>query len=99
MWLSTGECQTSSSKGHYVRAYLLEQQINKCAVCNAFAEHNGLPLTLILDHINGNAENNSRENLRMVCPNCDSQLDTFKGRNAGNGRHLRRERYKKGKSS
>ena len=38
------------------------------------------------------------DNLRLVCPNCDSQLPTFKGRNTGNGRYYRRQRYKAGKS-
>jgi len=55
-------------------------------------------LYLFLDHIDGNSENNARENLRLVCPNCDSQLPTFKYRNYGNGRHKRKERYAEGKS-
>lgn len=32
-------------------------------------------------HIDGDASNNFRDNLRLVCPNCDSQLDTYKSRN------------------
>ena len=59
---------------------------------------NGKPLVLILDHINGNAEDNRYENLRFVCPNCNSQLPTFTGRNKkGNGRYYRRKRYREGK--
>ena len=42
--------------------------------------------------------NNIISNLRLVCPNCDSQLPTYKNRNKGNGRHSRRVRYSKGKS-
>ena len=38
-------------------------------------------IIFILDHIDGNASNNSRENLRLICPNCDSQLDTYKSKN------------------
>ena len=48
---------------------------------------------MILDHIDGNADNNNLINLRLVCSNCDSQLPTYKGRNKGNGRFKRRERY------
>lgn len=58
----------------------------------------GMTLEFVLDHIDGDATNNARENLRMVCPNCDSQLPTFKSKNRGKGRHFRRERYANGRS-
>ncbi|WIM86214.1 hypothetical protein PT015_14985 [Candidatus Mycobacterium wuenschmannii] len=41
---------------------------------------------------------NRRENLRLICPNCDSQLPTYKARNRGSGRHYRRQRYANGQS-
>ena len=43
----------------------------------------GIPLPLILDHINGNNRDNSPANLRYICPNCDSQLATRGGANRG----------------
>jgi 5-methylcytosine-specific restriction endonuclease McrA len=53
---------------------------------------------LILDHVDGNADNWELANLRLVCPNCDAQLPTFKSRNRGNGRAYRRARYAAGRS-
>ena len=37
----------------------------------------GRPLTLTLDHINGDHNDNRIENLQFICPNCDSQQDTY----------------------
>ncbi len=44
---------------------------------------NGKALKPILDHINGNRNDNRPENLRYLCPNCDSQLSTRGGGNKG----------------
>ncbi len=97
-WLATGLGRAESKKGHYVRSYLLDDQGGRCALCGIDTVWNGDPLVLVLDHINGNADDNRRENLRLVCPNCDSQLPTYKSRNRGRGRYLRRQRYAEGRS-
>ena len=44
---------------------------------------NAKPLKPILDHKEGNNTDNRPEMLRLLCPNCDSQLDTRGGANRG----------------
>ncbi|MGV0699862.1 HNH endonuclease [Mycolicibacter sinensis] len=97
-WLVTGICGRTSYLGNYVRDHLEEQQHGCCAICGIERKWNGMTLTLIVDHINGDASENRRENLRLICPNCDSQLPTYKARNRGRGRYYRRQRYAAGRS-
>jgi 5-methylcytosine-specific restriction endonuclease McrA len=54
---------------------------NSCYECG-ISHWLGELLTLPLDHINGIANDHRMENLRMLCPNCHSQTNTFAGRNA-----------------
>ncbi len=98
LWLESGVATIGSHQGHYIRDYLIADQSGCCSICGSAATWQGLPLTLILDHIDGDPTNNRRENLRLVCPNCDSQLPTYKSRNRGSGRASRRQRYADGKS-
>lgn len=50
---------------------------NKCHKCQLVNIWNGEPLTLHMDHIDGDYMNNSLNNLRFLCPNCHSQTPTF----------------------
>ena|SRR5271154_6721323 len=53
---------------------------NECYVCGMGPEWNGKPLSLQIDHINGVSNDNRLENLRMLCPNCHSQTETYAGK-------------------
>lgn len=57
---------------------VLEEQNNKCAICG-INKWQGMTLVLQFDHINGNRKNNSRKNIRFICPNCHSQTKTYCG--------------------
>lgn len=57
----------------------------KCEMCGQGEEWNGKHMSLILDHINGIWNDNRLENLRIVCPNCNSTLDTHCGKNKTKG--------------
>ena len=51
-----------------------------CELCGQGEQWHGARMSLILDHINGVADDNRLENLRIVCPNCAATLDTHCGR-------------------
>ena len=94
-WLTTGDLNIKvggSIKG-CIRNYIYKEQNNKCAICGLENTWNGKLLNFVLDHIDGNAGNNKRKNLRLVCPNCDSQLDTFKSKNKNSARKNRNKYY------
>ena len=53
----------------------------KCSICGQLPEWQNKPMSLILDHINGNNKDDRLENLRWVCPNCNSQLSATGSKN------------------
>lgn len=84
---------------NYIRRYLFEKYDNKCTKCgwSVKNEYTG-NIPLECEHIDGNSDNNKEENLTLLCPNCHSLTETYKGANKGNGRYNRRQRYKDNKS-
>ena len=71
-----------------LKRYLYEKRGEVCQECGLTNSWNGKPLTLHLDHIDGNSDNNYPVNLRLLCPNCHSQTDTHGSKGYGS-------RYKK----
>lgn len=51
-----------------------------CAICESPPTWCGRPLNLQVDHIDGVRSNNTVSNLRLVCPNCHSQTETWGNR-------------------
>ena len=73
---------SSYSRFHLKHRLIAEGLLRtQCAVCGQGPTWNDKPLTLILDHRNGVNNDNRRRNLRLLCPNCNSQTLTFAGRN------------------
>jgi len=76
-------------KGSNYNSYNLKKRLikenlidgTKCSICGDPPNWKGKPLIFILDHINGDPTDNQIENLRLICPNCNSQLDTHCGKN------------------
>jgi hypothetical protein len=69
--------QTNGLKKRLIREGVKQPQ---CEACGR-GEWNGYPIPLELDHINGRRDDNRLENLRVLCPNCHAQTETYRGRN------------------
>jgi hypothetical protein len=70
----------SYASSHTVKKRFIKLNDYKCFTCG-ISEWMGQSLNLQLDHINGNKTDNTLKNLRLLCPNCHSQTNTFAGKN------------------
>ena len=96
-WLQYRETKASNATiERYFKKYreekgiLLRCDMEDCQFYQSTPVWKGKPIRLILDHKDGCNSNNRSENLRFVCPNCNSQLTTHGGGNKG--RVLRRNK-------
>ena len=81
-----GECIDSITQ----KKYLIEDKGEFCEECHIGPEWNGKALSLQVDHIDGNSDNNLPDNLRLLCPNCHTQQPTSKQRTQ---KKTRRNKY------
>lgn len=93
-WIHNSDSATSKGT---IKRYLTEQHGYNCSICG-INNWNNKTIVLEIEHKDGNSLNNHISNLCLICPNCHSQTDTYKGKNKGKGRHARRIRYQEGKS-
>jgi hypothetical protein len=79
-FLVDGRLVTTST----LKKRLIEEHLkpNRCERC-LLEVWNGRPIPLELDHVNGKRDDNRLENLRILCPNCHAQTDTYRGKNIG----------------
>lgn len=87
-WLKTGDTgiKVATTLRSCIRDYIYKEQNYNCAICGIENSWNNQQLNFILDHIDGDASNNSKDNLRLICPNCDAQLPTYKSKNKNSAR-------------
>jgi transposase len=68
--------QSATSRKSIKKALFKKGRGSNCEICNIPNSWNGNKLTFVLDHINGTFNDNTISNLRLICPNCNSQLPT-----------------------
>lgn len=81
-------CKESKASNGLVRSIILEESLATpgCYGCG-IETWLDVPISLDLHHINGDNKDNTLENLCLLCPNCHSQTENFRGRNIAGGKY------------
>src|SRR5476651_6763 len=77
--------------GPVIKRYLIEKHGNVCLDPLCAWDFKKTPINVELEHKDGNSSNNKIENCTLLCPNCHSLTDTYKGKNLGKGRSTLRK--------
>lgn len=80
--VENSDYNTTHLKARLIKNNIIEE---KCVKCGIGPQWQGERLSLVLDHINGKNNDHRKDNLRLLCPNCNSQTETFSGKNSQNG--------------
>lgn len=87
-------CKDSQTASQVIRNRVIKENLleYKCAnpLCGNTGSWFGQPMSLQLDHINGDNKDNRLENLRFLCPNCHCVTPTW-----GNKRSYKKVQYEK----
>jgi hypothetical protein len=75
IWDSNKQINTNAIKNGLIRLGVLKNICSSCGI----SEWNGKPIKCEMHHKNGNRWDNRLENIYMLCPNCHSQTDNYKG--------------------
>jgi len=92
--IEAGNCNGPNA----LKRYLFETKGERCSECGQGPVWNNKPLTLQLDHVDGDSDNNVLSNLRILCPHCHTQTETYgsKGRGSRYKKVTKRNTYLQG---
>jgi hypothetical protein len=78
------------------RKHLIRVRGHQCENCKR-KTWMGMEIPLQTHHIDGNADNNNENNLKLLCPNCHTLTPNYSGKNMGtnSSRNAYRKKYRK----